>query len=341
MVPHRLAEADRTRIPCVRGCTPVWLLASICATAIAPGADAANEGNAPSSDVLQEVVVSSTRQGEQSLQDTPMAIFVVSPTDLDEKGLAGISELARTLPSVNMQSQSPGVNDIEMRGLVTKTVDATTLQDRSLTAVYLDEAPISLQTANPDLRVYDLERIEVLPGPQGTLYGAGSMAGTIRLITRKPDARDLFGSGDASVSSTSYGGTNYAARGVLNLPLVADSLAVRVAGYRAEDSGFIDNVIPGFGGKTRLSLDYTYRSGAFTEFNQQDLLNREIPSSSMLNASLGYSMGRWELALFGTNLTNNALISSIIAPGNNAFIPGDKAYVGRPRTVGVRLHMDF
>jgi outer membrane receptor protein involved in Fe transport len=201
------------------------------------------EGESTTAEVsLQEVVVSATRQGEQSVQTVPMSISVISPAALDAKGLGGLSDFVRTLPSVNMQSESPGVNSIEMRGLVTTSPDITSLQDRSLTATYLDDAPISVQAANPDLKVFDLERIEVLKGPQGTLFGAGSMSGTIRLITRKPDSHEFHASGDTSVSETEHGGTNYSVRGSANLPLIEDRLAVRLGAYRGEDSGFIDNL---------------------------------------------------------------------------------------------------
>ena len=191
---------------------------------------------------VEEVLVTATRQGAQSIQTVAMAISVVSPTQLDSKGLSGVSDFVNTLPSVNMQSQSPGVNSIEMRGLVTQFPDITLLQDRSLTSLYLDDAPISVQTANPDLKVFDLERIEVIRGPQGTLFGAGSMAGTIRLLTRKPDAGEFSGSGDISVSETQHGGTNYDVRGAVNLPLIDGVLAMRLNGYRGEDSGYIDNI---------------------------------------------------------------------------------------------------
>jgi hypothetical protein len=203
---------------------------------------AAEAHQAPQAASLEEVVVSATRLGEQSVQKVAMAISVLSPTDLDAKGLGGVSDFVNTLPSVNMQSQSPGVNSIEMRGLVTQFPDITLLQDRSLTSMYLDDAPISIQTANPDLKVFDLERIEVIRGPQGTLFGAGSMAGTIRLITRKPDSQEFFGSGDMSVSETQHGGTNYSIRGAVNLPITENVLAVRLNAYRGEDSGFIDNI---------------------------------------------------------------------------------------------------
>ena len=142
------------------------------------------------------------------------------------------------VPSVNTQAQSPGVSSIEMRGLVTTFPDITTLQDRSLTSTYLDDAPIGIQSANPDLKVFDLERVEVIKGPQGTLYGAGSMAGTVRLISKKPDSEEFSGSTDVSMSETEHGGTSYNIRAVANIPLIKDDLAMRVGVYRGADSGF-------------------------------------------------------------------------------------------------------
>ena len=93
------------------------------------------------------------------MQRVPASISVLSPAALDQEGLPGITDFMRTIPSVNMQSQSAGVTSIEMRGLVTTFPDITTLQDRSLTSTYLDDAPIGIQSANPDLKVFDLERV--------------------------------------------------------------------------------------------------------------------------------------------------------------------------------------
>jgi outer membrane receptor protein involved in Fe transport len=216
------------------------ICALVAACAVAGATFAATS---PDSDnnALAEVVVSANRIGEVSLQRTPMAISVISPAEFDSKGLSGISDFLGSLPSVNMQSLSPGENDIEMRGLVTDALDPTNTQNRSLVAVYLDDAAITQQAFNPDLHVYDLERIEVIRGPQGTLYGAGSMAGTIRLITKKPDTKEYSGDGDVSVSETDHGGTNYSVRGMLNVPLVEDRLAARLVVYRSDDSGYIDN----------------------------------------------------------------------------------------------------
>jgi iron complex outermembrane recepter protein len=191
---------------------------------------------------LQEIVVSATRVGEESLQKVPMAISVISPAALDSKGLSSLSDFVGELPSVNMQSVSPGESVIDMRGLVSSEVNPTNAQQRSLVALYLDDASIGQEGFNPDLHVYDLDRIEVIRGPQGTLYGAGSMAGTIRLITKKPDLTAFLGDADVSVSETTHGGTNTSERAMLNLPLIEDRLAARLVLYRSDDSGYIDNI---------------------------------------------------------------------------------------------------
>jgi outer membrane receptor protein involved in Fe transport len=213
---------------------------------------------------LQEIVVSATRVGEESLQKVPMAISVISPSALDNKGLSSLSDFVGELPSVNMQSVSPGENVIDMRGLVSSEVNPTNAQQRSLVALYLDDASIGQEGFNPDLHVYDLERIEVIRGPQGTLYGAGSMAGTIRLITKKPDLTTFSGEGDVSVSETQHGGTNTSERAMLNLPLIQDRLAARLVLYRSDDSGYIDNpelhrrdANPAYSTQERLSVRWS------------------------------------------------------------------------------------
>jgi iron complex outermembrane receptor protein len=218
-------------------------LGAMCFWSVPPSkAQSSPPAQQPKAGELEEVVVTATRQGEQSVQSVPASITVVSPAALDQEGLPGVTDFMRTLPSVNMQAQSPGVTSIEMRGLVTTFPDITTLQDRSLTSTYLDDAPIGIQSANPDLKVFDLERIEVIKGPQGTLYGAGSMAGTVRLISKKPDSQEFSGSTDVSTSNAEHGGTNYNIRAVANIPLIKDILAVRVGVYRGDESGFIDNL---------------------------------------------------------------------------------------------------
>ncbi|MGV1681704.1 TonB-dependent receptor [Sphingopyxis sp. NJF-3] len=193
-----------------------------------------------------DIVVTATRQGEQSIQRVPMAITAISPEDLLRGGQGGLDDYTRGIPSVSLQSSGPGRNKIDIRGITSGTFDFTDAQDRPLVAVYIDEVPISLASSNPEVKVLDLERVEVLRGPQGTLFGAGSMSGTIRLITQKPDASGFFGSGEAGISVTEKGGgANYNLRGMVNVPLVTDKLAMRVTGYQGREGGFVDNLASG------------------------------------------------------------------------------------------------
>ena len=188
-----------------------------------------------------EIVVTASRSGEQSIQKTPLAISAVSGEDLATRGVGGLTDLSHTVPSLNVTEQQPGTNKIDMRGVTAGALDTSDAQDRSLVAIYLDDTPLSLQGNSPDLKVLDLERVEVIRGPQGTLFGAGSMSGTIRYITAKPDASKTFGSFDILGSGTKGGGFNYNARAMFNLPL-ADTLALRVSGYQGTNSGYIRNV---------------------------------------------------------------------------------------------------
>lgn len=189
---------------------------------------------------LQEVVVTASRVGAESLQDIPMSISALAPDDLAARGIADMEDFLRTVPGVVLNAETAGVNRVTMRGLVSRDINITDLQDRSMVAIYLDEIPVGLNMSNPDLRVLDMERIEVIRGPQGTLYGAGSMAGTIRYITRKPDASQYFGTADTFVSSTERGGTNWGLKGSVNLPLATDKVALRLGAYREENAGFVD-----------------------------------------------------------------------------------------------------
>ncbi len=190
---------------------------------------------------FEEVIVTANRQSAVSAQDVAMAVSAINPADMNAKGLGGLQDFSRTIPSLNVTEQSPGVNRIDIRGLTTGMSAASNIQDRPLAAVYLDDIPMSLQGYSPDIRVFDLERIEVIRGPQGTLYGAGSMAGTIRYITAKPTTDGVSGSVEGLLSTTKHGGENYSLRGIANLPL-SDTLAIRVSGYQGKNEGYIDNI---------------------------------------------------------------------------------------------------
>jgi outer membrane receptor protein involved in Fe transport len=191
---------------------------------------------------VREVVVTASRSGAQSAQNLAMAISVIDVAQVDQSGLGNLDDIAKFTPSLSITEGAPGYNKFDMRGLSTGGYVASDTSDRSLVAVYLDDTPISVQGQTPDLRIYDLERVEILRGPQGTLYGASSMAGTIRFVTAKPDAHSSFGTLEVTGADTEHGGPSYSLRGTFNTPLIDDKLALRAAFYRGQDGGYIDNI---------------------------------------------------------------------------------------------------
>jgi iron complex outermembrane receptor protein len=234
----------------------------------------AGAANAPEQ-ALTEVIVTAERQGAESIQKIPMAISAINPEDLERAGQAGLEDYTRGIPSVSLQSTGPGQNKIDIRGVTAGGFDFTDAQDRALVSVYLDDVPVSLAASNPELKVFDLERIEVIRGPQGTLYGAGSMAGTIRLITQKPRADSTFGDVQTSVSNTDGGSSNYDVRGMVNVPVWADHAGLRITAYHGENSGFMDNVATG---KRRVNNDITtqVRAALRTRFTDSFTLDASV-----------------------------------------------------------------
>ena len=220
-----------------------------------------SSSNQPKQAQLEEVLVTANRIGAQSLQDIPMAVSSLSADDLNSKGLVTMEDFLRTVPGVSLDSNQSGLNRILMRGMVATGFDYTAIQDRSLVAVYLDDIPITLNTSNPDLRVSDLERVEVIRGPQGTLYGAGSMAGTVRYVTKKPDVQAFSGLAEAQSSATKGGGVNWSVRGAANLPLVTDRAALRLGVFQEDEDGYIDNI--GTGQRDANATKSTQASASF------------------------------------------------------------------------------
>jgi iron complex outermembrane recepter protein len=217
--------------------------------------------DAPATDALEEVVVTAEKRGERSTQDVPAAIQAISGAQLAKSGAAEFSDYAAQIPSLSYNDLGPGDKKYVIRG-ITSTGPATV-------GVYYDEAVITASNANdgggrnPDIRLFDLDRIEVLKGPQGTLYGASSMSGTIRYITKKPNLDAFGGYVEGETSDTSKGDTNYSINGALNLPIVTGKLALRATGWDVDNSGFIDDVrIPA--GTVKNANDEKTRGGRLT-----------------------------------------------------------------------------
>ncbi|SVD93368.1 uncharacterized protein METZ01_LOCUS446222, partial [marine metagenome] len=161
--------------------------------------------------VIEEVIVTATKR-QESLQEVPIAVSALTGDDIDQLGITNFSDYVMQLPGVTAGGSGPGQNTVYIRGVASTTPNLTTAGVAGLApnvAFYLDEQPLSMPGRNLDVYAADLQRIEVLAGPQGTLFGASSQAGNVRLITNKPDSTDTYGSVKLGYGVISEGdGTN-------------------------------------------------------------------------------------------------------------------------------------
>ena len=211
--------------------------------------------------VLEEVTVTATKRAE-NLQDVPFAVSALGEQRLDELNIANFDDYIRYLPGVNSAGRGPGQSSIFIRGMATDSSDQTSIEIGAPVpnvALYLDEQPVSSGGRNLDLYAADIARVEVLPGPQGTLFGASSMAGTIRLITNKPVYNEFHTGFKASVATTKSGDLSNSVEAYINWPLIDDRLAVRGVFYNAVEGGYIDNV---YGENAYTADDVGFPEGA-------------------------------------------------------------------------------
>jgi len=193
---------------------------------------------------LEEIIVTAQKRAE-SLQDVAVSVIALDATTLNEVGITNFDDYVRYQPNLTASGRGPGNSTFYIRGMATDQATLSAVEaagNSPNVALYLDEQPIQTIGRNLDVYVADIERIEVLAGPQGTLYGASSQAGTVRLITKKPVLDEFQAGAKLSISDTKSGELSNSVEGYLNIPLVEDSLAWRTVVYSAHQGGFIDNV---------------------------------------------------------------------------------------------------
>jgi iron complex outermembrane receptor protein len=200
---------------------------------LAASADAAGGG-------LQEVVVTA-RKREENLQDVPISINVLTHKDLENLGIVQFDDYAQKIPSISFISIGPGTQTFYMRGVSDGT--NPNYANTSATGFFLDDSSLSWFGVQPDLHLYDIERIEVLNGPQGTTFGASSMAGAVRYITNKPNVSTFSAGADFDGGQIHGGQQNWTEEGFINFPLIDGRLGVRVSAFSASHGGFIDNLL--------------------------------------------------------------------------------------------------
>jgi iron complex outermembrane recepter protein len=270
---------------------PVALKAAVAAQAAAPAA--APTQSEP--ETIDEILVTALKRGT-TIQTTPISISAISGETLANAGVQSIADLGKSTPGLTFVDAGPSNRRVVIRGIQTA--------GEATVGVYYDEAPVSGAVGSgndagrntPELRLFDVDRVEVLRGPQGTLYGAGSMGGTLRIIYKKPE-QDYAGAIDASLADISGGGLAHEINGMINLPLVADKLAARAVVFSREDDGYVDSLTL----RTK-DINYSKSSGG-------RLMLRATPSPSFtIDAAAFYQTtdahyGTWDLAAGPYNST--------------------------------------
>ena len=215
----------------------VSLLAASSTMAIAPAMAQSAEG---SELILEEVIVTAQKR-TQSLQDVPISVMALTSQDIERLGIQSFTDYVLQIPNISFKSfGGPGGATIYMRG-ASDGGDANPSGSTPSVGLYLDEQPVTAIGSHLDIHIYDIERIEALGGPQGTLFGASSQAGTVRIITNKPNTDGFEAGFDIGGYGTSGGDTSYSVEGFANIPL-GERAALRVVAWYLNEGGWIDNV---------------------------------------------------------------------------------------------------
>jgi len=207
-------------------------------------AESSASGYLPSNSVrsLEEIIVTAQKV-EERLRDIPMSITAMTSRDLQALGATQFVDFANTVPSLNFTSSGVGQTQVNLRGITSGYNVSPTV------GIYVDDVPYGSSTAFVasaqlalDVGLFDMTRVEILRGPQGTLYGAGTMGGLVKYVTNMPDTTAYGGTVRANVSSTQDGGVGYDASSAVNIPLVDDKAALRVGGFYTHNGGYVNNL---------------------------------------------------------------------------------------------------
>ncbi|MEO6154753.1 MAG: TonB-dependent receptor [Thermomonas sp.] len=217
--------------------------------AFAPMAWAQSADAPPAQDkavrTLDTVTVTAQKR-EENLQKVPISLQVLGNTQLEQQDVASFSDYAKLVPSLSFGTSGggvfsgPGFVQLYMRGVASGS-DANHSSSQPSASMYLDEQPITTITGALDIHMYDIERVEALAGPQGTLYGANSQSGTVRIITKKPDPTGYAAGFAVEGSKIDGGGIGHVLEGFVNIP-ISSSAAVRLVGWQKHDAGYVDNI---------------------------------------------------------------------------------------------------
>ncbi|MGQ0531892.1 MAG: TonB-dependent receptor [Caulobacteraceae bacterium] len=228
-----------------------------------------------------EIVVTATHR-EQSILDVPFSVNAQTAEDIERTGATTLEDLSRNVAGMSIQNLGPGQSQVALRGVSAGQIVRDQPGVKEQVGVYLDDSVISLSLFTPDLDLFDLNRVETLRGPQGTLFGSGSVGGTIRYITNQPDLDTFAGTIEGSVNTIDDGGQGGHLKGMVNLPLLEGVLGLRVVGFHTEYGGFIDALREGG------SITEDVNSGRRTGFRAA--LGMQVTPNLLITPRVAYQM---------------------------------------------------
>ena len=219
-----------------RSITRAIAIATATTPALAAAQSADQEENAPGE--IEEVIVTATKRAV-NMQDIPMSIEAFETEQIEKMGLLNMADYLKVIPSMSTVTTVPGRNEVVFRGVSTGSGEWRT---DSGSAVYLGDIPMTSATQAVDPRRVDIARVEALPGPQGTLFGSSSQSGALRIIPNRPDHSGGYASVNLGGTYMEEGSPGYKLEGWANIPLIEDTLSMRVVLFDIETGGFIDNI---------------------------------------------------------------------------------------------------
>jgi iron complex outermembrane receptor protein len=247
----------------------------------------------PDPSQLEEIVVTAEKR-DSTVQNTPISLTAVSGQDIADRGITDLADLLVSVPGVSMRSSGPGMGEFEMRGVASTGGNSPTV------GFYFDDTPLTAPSASNEGKMvispslYDLNRVEVLRGPQGTLYGSGSMGGTIKVVPNAPNPEAFDASAEVVFGDTDHGGFDHAENAMVNLPFGAGLGAVRIVGSYARDAGWIDRIViapgefPVSDGVTRGNVLAAPVANDYKDVN--DVERTSVRVSAVLNPIEGLSI---------------------------------------------------
>ncbi|MDB6008597.1 MAG: TonB-dependent receptor [Gammaproteobacteria bacterium] len=261
--------------------------------------------------VLEEITVTATKVGAVSVQSVPFTIQAIGEDAITRGQMQGFDDYAKLVPGLASLNKGPDQTQIMIRGISAGRVSHAEPQNQSTSGLYIDEMPVADNAFNPDLDLFDVNRVEVLKGPQGTLYGAGAMSGAIRVITNEVDLARVGGAASLTGNNIDHGGTGYGVHTMINAPVVTDVLGLRASAYYDHEGGYITNEYDGRGDYNDYSTRGARLKGLWKATDKLDV------RASFLYQKLT-SGGRPQMFMPG-----DPAVTALAAPGETFGVTGD------------------